>query len=212
MLAQRRAIIDVHKRAAQADVIILTLGLVEAWFDKQTLSYLNIPPWGQFGSDRFELRVTDYTENRKSLQQLIELLRAACKPDLKVILTVSPVPLKETFSGQDIVVANAYSKSVLRAVAQDIALENPNTDYFPSYEMVTLAAPDAAWRVDRRHVRRDFVRLIVSSFLSSYVRDSVQPAHHNSSETGRDSPPKADGELQQGRITGATLDAAAKAT
>jgi len=41
-----------------------------------------------------------------------------------------------TFSTMDIVVANTWAKSLLRAVAQEWAAAHSNVDYFPSYEIV----------------------------------------------------------------------------
>lgn len=169
-IASRRGIIDRHKRIVDADVLFITLGLVEAWYDTQTGTYLNIPPSVQFLGGRFELRVTDFAENLASVQSFIALLRQH-RPELKIIITVSPVPLRESFSGQDIVVANAYSKAVLRAVAQEVAQDDPLIDYFPSYEMVTLADPNAAWLADYRHVQRPFVDQIITRFTQAYLTE-----------------------------------------
>ena len=52
---------------------------------------------------------------------------------MKIVLTVYPVPFSDTFSGQDVIVANTYSKSVLRCVAQDLTELYDHVDYFPSY-------------------------------------------------------------------------------
>ena len=169
MLAQRLAVIDVHRRVVEADAVFVTLGLVETWYDKETGVYTNIPPWGQFNGERFELRVTDYLENHLSMQRFVQLLRRHCRPELKIVVTVSPVPLSATFTGEDILVANAYSKSVIRAVAQDIARSDPLIDYFPSYEMVTLADPASAWEPDFRHVKREFVAQIMQEFERAYI-------------------------------------------
>ncbi|MDR0781537.1 MAG: GSCFA domain-containing protein [Pseudomonadales bacterium] len=166
----RREIINRHKRITEADVLFVTLGLVEAWFDTQTQTYTNTPPFGQFLGKRFELRITNFMENYRTVQRFLTFLRKH-KPDLKIILTVSPVPLKETFSGEDIVIANTYSKSVLRAVAQEVARNDPLTDYFPSYEMVVLADLDSAWLPDRRHVRHEFVEKIIRKFMDAYMRE-----------------------------------------
>jgi hypothetical protein len=90
-------------------------------------------------------------------------------PQLKIVLTVSPVPLHDTFSGIDILTANSYSKATLRAVAQDVADEHEYIDYFPSYELVTLANPDSAWYPDRRHVQREFVAKIMERFSEIFM-------------------------------------------
>jgi len=171
MLSLRRDVIEMHRLAAEADAIFITLGLVETWFDRVTGEYTNIPPWGQFLGDRFEMRVTDYAENLNAVRELVALLRRHCRADLKILLTVSPVPMISTFSGDDVVVANAYSKAVLRAVAQDVARPDPLIDYFPSYEMVTLADPAAAWEPDFRHVQPAFVAKIMDAFEAAYIQD-----------------------------------------
>jgi hypothetical protein len=41
--------------------------------------------------------------------------------DLRIVLTVSPVPLVATVTGSHVVPATIYSKSVLRIAAQEIA-------------------------------------------------------------------------------------------
>jgi hypothetical protein len=41
-----------------------------------------------------------------------------------------------TFSTMDIVVANTWAKSLLKAIAQDWAATHVNAHYFPSYEVV----------------------------------------------------------------------------
>src|SRR5207344_451486 len=46
------------------------------------------------------------------------------------------VPLTATATSNHVLVATTYSKSVLRAVAGSLADTYPNTDYFPSYEMI----------------------------------------------------------------------------
>jgi hypothetical protein len=169
LLEQRLKILDIYKNAQKADAILLALGLVEVWYDTQTGQYLNIPPWGHFLSSRFELRVTDYAENRASMEAFVALVRRCVRADVKIVMSVSPVPLSHTFSGRDIVLANAYSKAVLRSVAQDIANGDPNTDYFPCYEMVMNADPATAWYPDHRHVRREFVERIVDLFCVKYI-------------------------------------------
>ena len=54
----------------------------------------------------------------------------------------------------DIVVANSWAKSLLRAVSQEWAAVHSNVDYFPSYEVVQNSDRAAVWEDDLRHVRR----------------------------------------------------------
>ncbi len=78
------------------------------------------------------------------------------------------MPLQNTFTDQDIVVANAESKAVLRAAAGAFARRHDNVSYFPSYEMVTHSQPDFALRADRAHVEPEMVDHIMSSFIDVY--------------------------------------------
>lgn len=160
----------------QADVLVLTLGLSEAWFDRNTGLFLNVAPSQPLVRrypDRFELHVFDYEETLVYLERIHGLLQTHCKPDLRILITVSPVPLLATFRAADVMVANAYSKAVLRAAVEKFASGRDNVSYFPSFEFVSNSAPQAVWGdVDFRHVDRYFVEHIMASVLTSYCEPS----------------------------------------
>ncbi len=88
----------------------------------------------------------------------------------ELVVTVSPVPMSSTFTGQGVVVANARSKAVLRAAAAEFTDRHEQAHYFPSYEMVTCSAPSEAWKADRLHVNGRITRGIVKSFVTHYYR------------------------------------------
>ena len=172
VVARRRAINAIFARVAQCGVVIITLGLVEAWFDKVAGLYLNwaLPPKIiSRHPGRFELHVLDSATIRASLVDLIGLLRSACPPDLRIVLTVSPVPLDSTFRDMDVLTANMYSKSVLRAVAEEIWQRYSFVDYFPSYESVMLTGNAVAFVDDLRHVTDAVVGQIVSTMIAGYI-------------------------------------------
>lgn len=179
MLTRRTAVCAAHKRITESTVLIVTLGLVEVWYDTLLDKYLNVAPSEILAGNlsRFECRITDYYENLAAARELIKFIRSHINHELKIILTVSPVPLNATFGGQDIAVANTFSKGTLRAVAQKIVDEDPLVDYFPSYEIVTLSDPLVAWFEDHRHVRRELVQHIVETFKKSYfsIESSSNP-------------------------------------
>lgn len=170
LIDERRAVIDLHRNVAQADVLIVTLGLVEVWFDKLAQTVLNFTPSEILATNltRFEFRVTNYEQNLEALRALVAYVRRL-NAALKVIVTVSPVPLNASFAGLDICQSNTLSKATLRTVAQAVADENEFVDYFPSYEIVTLSDPQAAWMPDRRHVRRETVEFIIDKFRGAYL-------------------------------------------
>ena len=58
-------------------------------------------------------------------------------PRVKVILTVSPVPLVATAEEAHVLVATTLSKSVLRVAAEVVSARGRDVAYFPSYEIIT---------------------------------------------------------------------------
>jgi GSCFA family len=170
--ARRPYVTEVFERIRDCGVVVMTLGLVEAWFDRQLGLYLNRAPsyWTvKRQSGRFALHLLDYRANREALDEIHGLLRRYGRPDLRMVVTVSPVPLSETFTGGDVLVANTYSKSTLRAAAEDFARSHSDVDYFPSYESVVLSDRRVAYQEDLHHVTNVLVDLNVRSFLDHYV-------------------------------------------
>lgn len=106
-----------------------------------------------------------YPEIRADLSDVVSTIRQH-NPDVKMIFTVSPVPLVATASGNHVLPAVVYSKSTLRAVAGDIASADPAVDYFPSYEMIS-AFPfrGAFFEPNLRGVTRDGVDFVMGSFF-----------------------------------------------
>jgi hypothetical protein len=173
VMAFRHRYLDAMRAVAEADVIVLTLGYVETWFDRKLDLYLNVTPPGQAiraEPGRFEFRVLSYRDVLEGLEALHALLlRHRTKP-LRMLVTVSPVPLLATFREEDVLVANAYSKAVQRAAIEEFVQGREGVDYFPSYEFVTLSNPEAAWsRGDYRHVNQDVITRIMDNVLRHYM-------------------------------------------
>jgi hypothetical protein len=171
-LRRRSLIQKVTRRIVQCRVVIITLGLVEVWRDMETDTFVNATPLGEvFRSypTRYEFQVSDFTENYANLESIHGLLTKFGHPDLHVVVTVSPVPLMATFSSQDVVSANTYSKAVLRTAAQEWAAAHDNVHYFPSYEIVQNSERSITWLEDLRHVQGKVVNHIMSSFMEHYV-------------------------------------------
>lgn len=171
--ARRAEINKLFSRIREADVFICTLGLTEVWFDTETGEYLNVSPTRKAVEDyypgRFEFRVLDHADNMKNLARIYDIVRTHLKPDLKIIVTVSPVPLLATFSGRDVVQANTFSKSTLRSCAESWVYAHPGEiEYFPSFEMAMNSNRDVVWQEDLIHVTAPFVREIMRSFLLNF--------------------------------------------
>ncbi len=149
--------------------VVMTPGLVEAWFDKKTNKHINPTPIRKgrpLDIDRFCLDILDYETCFGELLATVDIIRKH-NPRTNILITVSPVPLYLTFSGEDIIVANTYSKSVLRAACEQIVKSRERVDYFASYEAVTLSTK-SVWEKDRRHVDASFVKKIVDDLAAKY--------------------------------------------
>lgn len=176
---ERRAEIEaVYREMASSDLVILTLGLVEVWFDEQTGMYLNrMPPRQHIKRDpeRYTFRRLDVFD---ALPLLEKAMRALVDAGMgRILITVSPVPLGTTFTGDDVVVANGFSKAVLRVCAERLAKDFPEVDYFPSYELVTSGGVHA-FNDDNIHVRSDVVNRVTAHMLDAYF-PGLQPEPAN---------------------------------
>lgn len=173
---RRQQVSNLFSQIADADVFILTLGLVEHWFDKLIGSYIVAPPNKEIFElfpDRFESRQLNFEENSVLVTRTIEIVRAA-NQNVRIILTTSPVPLGFTFTTQDVIIANSYSKAVLRVISQEMAAKFDFVDYFPSYEMVTMSQPEITWEDDLRHVRDSMIARVMAVFFNTYFDDSAE--------------------------------------
>ena len=172
VLSRRLAITEAFRSVAQCRVLIITLGLVEVWFDSKTGYYLNSAPRPSLirnEPERFKLHVLSFQECYKYLEKALSLVKKHGRPDLQVLLTVSPVPLMTTHRMQDVMVANTYSKSVLRAVAESIVAKHRYVTYYPSYESVSLSDRRFAWKDDLVHVSEEIVALNVGRMIDAYI-------------------------------------------
>ncbi|WP_284376125.1 GSCFA domain-containing protein [Amylibacter marinus] len=172
MRTLRRIYMDSYAKAFEADVVIITLGFSQAWFDKKLGCYLNIAPSRQTLKqypDRFEYHSLSYEDIYSALKEIQKLLAENSKTPPRLLLTVSPVPLVATFDEKDVLVANTYSKAVQRAALEQFCTEY-DADYFPSYEIVTLSDMKYAWiDSDFRHVRPETVDRIMAQVLNAYT-------------------------------------------
>ncbi|MGE0734873.1 MAG: GSCFA domain-containing protein [Alphaproteobacteria bacterium] len=153
---------------------MITLGLIETWRNNSNGYHLCVPPYDESrqGMKRFgdiEFHLSTFAENYENMKRVCTLIQHHY-PARKIILTVSPVGLGRTYSGNDIVVANVESKSLLRAVAGQICREFPAVQYWPSYELCTR---EDIYKPDGRHVRQDVIDMIVETFIKAYAQGAA---------------------------------------
>lgn len=156
---------------AKADVIVFTLGLTEAWEHRESGTIYPTAPGtiaGEFDPEIFAFRNFGVAEILEDFTAIEEML-AEINPDLKWLLTVSPVPLAATATGDHVLSATMRSKAVLRVVCDMLCDGSDRIDYFPSYELVMSPAhPTGAFAPDLRSVRPEVVEGIMALFLAAH--------------------------------------------
>ena len=155
----------------QTDVFVFTLGLTETWMRIEDGTVFPIAPGARAGvwdETRYRFHNLSHGEVVDDLEAVIARLRTI-KPDMQFIFTVSPVALLATASHEQVVVANSYSKSVLRGAAGVLTDRYPFVDYFPSYE-ITSSPPMRAifYNPDMRTISSAGVRHVMSHFVSQH--------------------------------------------
>lgn len=168
----------VRRMVEEADVFVFTLGLTEAWENSTDgMVYGACPGCGAgqhvVGQSRFHN--FSLAEVHEDLVASIAFMRER-NPGLKVLLTVSPVPLIATFTGQHVLAATTYSKSVLRVAAQMVVESDEGVDYFPSYEIITGGFNRGAYfGPDLRDVEEVGVRHAMRTFFRNYCVGMTLP-------------------------------------
>jgi len=161
------------------DVLVFTLGLTETWLSRADGAAFPLCPGvagGRFDPAAHEFRNLRTTEVRQQIEAFVTRLRGV-NPSARIILTVSPVPLAATASGNHVLPATIYSKSALRVAAQEAAEDLEGVFYFPSYEIVT--GPQARGRFfadDLREVTEEGVEQVMRVFLNHATGDAPAPA------------------------------------
>jgi hypothetical protein len=173
--ARRRHLEAVRRMVQDCRVFIFTLGQTEAWLADDGTA-LPVPP----GAVEVELpgngaTFTNLTADdmRRDMDAFLADL-CAVNPDIRVILTVSPVPLVATYMPRHVLVSNTYSKAALRVVAEEVARAHTAVEYFPSYEILT--APQARggyFDADFRGITAAGIAHVMHLFTTHMMRDTA---------------------------------------
>ncbi|WP_287886039.1 GSCFA domain-containing protein [Paracoccus sp. (in: a-proteobacteria)] len=175
---------------ARSSHFIFTLGLTECWADRASGRVWPTCPGvvaGSFDPQRhgfLNLRFGEVLEDLGRARGLLQGLN----PGMRMILTVSPVPLTATASGGHVLAATARSKAVLRAAADEFAAAHADVDYFPAYEIVTNpAARGRFFHPDLREVTAEGVAAVMGAFLGAHgLAAETGPSSTETPEPGTD--------------------------
>lgn len=168
------------KLIENAEIIIFTLGVAPAFFDRKTNNFV-MPRASQLSmgalKTKYHFRTTTVEENTENLEIIIKILRKLSK-NKKIILTLSPVPLSVTFEKQSAVIADCLSKSVLRSSIENVIRDKEDFIYYwPSFEIVRWIGSykgDAYGQEDgtSHHVSEEYIDEIIGSFIKTFGDDS----------------------------------------
>ncbi len=171
-----RAAREAHKAAIKSvfedgTVFVFTLGLTEVWLDDKTGRALPVCPNIYTGEDVYPCSFASLTmgEVVKDMEQVIAMVKKI-NPDIRVLLTVSPVPLTATFAATDVLQSTVKSKSILRAAVDELERGNEDVYYFPSFDMLfnPFVATDA-FMENKRHVKPEMIENVMRYFDDAFI-------------------------------------------
>ncbi|WP_395666500.1 GSCFA domain-containing protein [Methylocella sp.] len=136
---RRLHLAGVRRVFEESRVFIFTAGLTEGWIAAADGAAFPVAPGAADApQDPAAYRFVNFrvAEIEADLELFIARLKGV-NPGVKLIFTVSPVPLVATYERRNVVVATTYSKSALRAAVEEVVRDRADADYFPSYEVIT---------------------------------------------------------------------------
>lgn len=163
----------------QMDCFIFTLGLTEMWVHKESGTVYPSAPGsiiGTYDKNLYQFKNAQYDEiisDFFSFTKVLSDIRGG--RELKIVLTVSPVPLTATAGSKHVLVQNSFSKSILRSVAGYLSEKENHIDYFPSYEIVTNPrAHSIYFENNLRSVRKEAVTNVMAHFFAEHLPSSAK--------------------------------------
>ena len=162
----------------ESSVLVFTLGLTEGWRDRRDGAVYPVVPGaagGDFDPSRHEFVNFTAAEVTEDLLAFIDRVRGV-NPDIRFLLTVSPVPLIATYTDAHVLAATTYSKSVLRVAAAEAERSRDGVLYFPSYEVITSpAAGNSYFEDDLRSVSDRGVAHVMRVFSAHFLEEPAAP-------------------------------------
>lgn len=156
---------------------VFTLGLTEGWESKADGAIFPTAPGvagGAFDPSAHQFVNFTADEVRNDLFKLITAV-TEINPQVRFLLTVSPVPLIATYEKRDVWVSTTYSKAALRVAADAAERSFENVIYFPSYEIITSpAAGNSYFEDDLRGIKDIGVQHVMRTFSAHFLAHGRQ--------------------------------------
>lgn len=171
--ARSRHLVAVKEMFATCDVFVFTLGLTEAWAAAETGRVYPVAPqiYARDDQPAAQFHNYDLSQIEAAMDQFLDRLQAL-NPGARVLLTVSPVPLTATYTGDHVLVATMHSKSILRVACSQLTARHDHVFYFPSYEMIAnpFTAASAYDDDNLRSVKPAEIDKVMGFFDSTHVQ------------------------------------------
>jgi hypothetical protein len=156
--------------------------LCERWVNIESGLEFAIAPGvscGQFDSKIHKFNCLYWPELREALAAALDII-TKLNPTIKIILTVSPVPLTATYKDQNVLISTVEAKSNLRAVAGFVSKNRANVDYFPSFEIISsFPYRGVFYQPNLRQVNQAGVDLVMRHFFTA---TNIMPNSKDSGE------------------------------
>jgi hypothetical protein len=154
------------------EVLIITLGQTEYWAHKSQpkVPFYAAPFVGIKEGDSNHI-CGDLTleEIKFELNEIVRLL-TKYNPKIKILFSISPIPLVATVSNDlSAYISAGFSKSKLHSSTLEFIQNKSNLYYMPSFEMVN-SHPYTSFEEDGRHVPQHIADIIMETFKYLYVK------------------------------------------
>ncbi len=184
----------------QANVFVFTFGMTEAWMHREDGAVFPLAPGvagGVFDPAVHAFHNFTVSETVADFMEFVARFRSV-NPSVKILMTVSPIPLAATARpDQSVIAASSYSKAVLRVAVEELTQKIQNCFYFPSYEIVTgHHADETYFKDDLRQVRRSGVEHVMKLFMRHFTTHGIDmPKRHDAAELYPGGPDALEGAL-----------------
>ncbi len=171
-----------------ADVFVFTLGMTEAWTHAPSGTIYPTAPGvisGHYDPAVHQFRNFGYQEVYEDLRAFIALAKQH-NPRLKVLLTVSPVPMTATAGGHHVLFRDDLFE--IRAARRGRATSKRRSGrrLFSCIRgsLQVRFTMGRFFENNRRSVRAESVAAVMSQFLSSHDENQIPPATDRPQESG----------------------------
>lgn len=194
---QRLHLSNVRRMFETLDVFVFTMGVTETWINRQSGAVYPICPGvtaGSFDPDQHEFVNLDYATILEEMEIFLSRLRSV-NPNAKVLLTVSPVPLTATAEERHVLLSTMASKSILRAVADQLYRRHAHVDYFPSYDII-MSPPYKSmfFKNNLRSIHEEGVDYVMSHFFAQHRLENEADSKPADSSTFHKASPQPESE------------------